>query len=798
MQTAASLEAYEKASAQLASAPLQTATTTQRRNHAVRFTEWGREDQLQAFFAWLPKELHDTPGIDWAKLPAPIMGYCVRTIGESPDAAHLAIAVVSALGAMNTRTLLALTGNLSKLFRVLRETCQMEHPSDLRAEQIWQDFLSKTQLMKNRRAWVLAYSSVTTGHFPRYLQLLDAFDRSRMQAYTLPPLPDDFLRKHFPYRSVKQAQQAKRKAQSDILVPLYPVLRQLVRFRKQLAERTFLAIREARRKVEAGEALLPFSFSHTDSIPEVNRDARMVSEVQIAGREVTMKFIVWDKRTWVRDHKGNFSHDVINEAKAGRGAYTQEQNSIFVQYDGSPSDLLWFGNLIEYRLLQQFQVSDSQDAGYRERWQFARNLGFTNGCYCYRPGLLNSSDKWLAESARPGDLLFEPESLYRGVLFGATLAMIALSNGSRVSELLQVSWNKERRITRTETVVLLGEDGQPLIGANGKPLTRQVKIHLQHLLPKGAKTDEERQLFPLSKESMRLIGEIKQLLEEAHGNIPTVHPSRSSTKYEHLKPEQYLFQWAATSDGTHGILSITDVQTLLRFILHGLDLYTAQGEFIRVSVHVLRHVMATHARHYRHVPPEAIAHFFLHHRILALTCGSPSASDISDYYFQMTEEQRFAIIRADLDEQEELDRALMQAAPSPRDLEQKNADLQVVYDQWQTLHPTALGNCGCPGLCPRGTDRALCIGCSYLVEDPERMGAALAWRASYAKLAELLEAQGNFIDARQARIKVQKLDDHINVMHLQVQAEADGRYIPLFKGLPSPHHKTEESHEEES
>src|SRR5581483_2988695 len=66
-----------------------------------------------------------------------------------------------------------------------------------------------------------------------------------------------------------------------------------------------------------------------------------------------------------------------------------------------------------------------------------------------------------------------------------------------------------------------------------------------------------------------------------------------------------------------------------RFILHGLDLYTAQGKPIRVSVHVLRHVMATHARQ---VPPEAIAQFFLHHRLKALTGRSPSTSEISEYY----------------------------------------------------------------------------------------------------------------------------------------------------------------------
>ena len=799
MQTAASLE---EDGAGAASSQLHPDATMPRRKHAVRFTDWDREDQLQAFFAWLPKELHDAPGIDWTTIPPGVMGYCVRTIGNSPDAAHLAIAVASALGAINTRTLLSLIGDLNILLRTFRSECQMQGISDLHQEQLWQRFLAKTKPTSSQRKQVKAYRSVTVGHFPSYLHRLTAPNRLRMRAYAFPPMPHEFLKHQLPYRAVTAAAQARRKAQSDVLVPLYPVLRQLVRFRKQLAERTLLAIREARRKVEAGQATLPLPFSHTDTIPQVNRDARTISEVQIQGREVTMQFILWDKRTWVLHHTDRYCHDIVKDAQVGRRTYKQEQNSFFVQYEGPSSDLLWIGDLIEQRLLQQFEALDSQDPGYNERWQLARKLGFSNGCQCYRPGLLNSGDRWFSDSVHrdgqyQGDFLFEPESLYRGVLFGATLAMIALSNGSRVSELLQVSWNKQRRITRTETVMMIGEDGQQLAGADGKPMMRQVKIHLQHLLPKGAKTEEERQLFPLSKESMRLIGEIRHLLEEAHGSIPTVHPSRSSTKYEHLKPEQYLFQWAATADGTHGILSITDVQTLLRFIFHGLDLYTTQGEPIRVSVHVLRHVMATHARHYRHVPPEAIAHFFLHHRILALTGRDPSPSEISSYYFQMTEQQRFAILRTELDEQEELDRALLQTAPSLRDLEQKNADLQAVYDEWHTLHPTALGNCGCPGLCPRGNDRALCLGCSYHVEDPEKIGAALAWRASYAKQAEVCEAQGNVIDARQARIKVQMLDDLITVMRMQVQKEAEGTYIPLHKILPSPYRGREVSREEE-
>ena len=295
-----------------------------------------------------------------------------------------------------------------------------------------------------------------------------------------------------------------------------------------------------------------------------------------------------------------------------------------------------------------------------------------------------------------------------------------------------------------------------------------------------------------------MLGEIKKLLEETYGgNVPVVAPSLGNRKWEHLKAEQYLFQWDTSSDGEQGAISPDEAQTLLRFMLHGLDLYTTQGKPIRVSVHVLRHVMATHARHYRNVPPEAIAYFFLHHRLKELTEREPFHADISEYYTRMTEEQRFALIRADLDEQEELDHVLLQAAPNQRGLEEMNEDLRAVFALWQALHPTAFGYCGCSGLCPRGNDRALCLGCTYLVTDPERLGAVRSWRESYAKQAELLEAQGNFIDARQARIKVQQLDDVINVMHLQLQAEADGSYIPLHKVLPSRHRKGEAHHEEE-
>lgn len=779
--------------------PLKVKQRATLRGGMQNFIHWEREKQLQAFLAWLPQDLHDAPGMRWTQFPAELMGYCLRAIRNSPDAAHLAVVAGSVHDELGINFQRSILRNLNSLLRSLRTGGFIQILDDLKQEQTWHNWAARQENTQGTRSVLSAYASFTTNYFPRYLLRLNPQDRLRMQQYTLPSLPSDLLERYFPSKQLRSVQQANRKAVTDILVPLYPILRQLVRFRKQAAERTLLAIRAAQLKVEAGDATLPYHFHYIETIPEINHDARSISEVQVQGREVTMKWVLWDKATWVQRHAERYSEEVVRCAHEGQGPYSQQQNCFFVQFDGKAGDLLWFGDLVEHAIFLHLQKDSLHLDGYQERWDYAQQLGFSRGCYCGRPGLLAPGDTWFASAAgRGSELLIEFESLYRGILFGAALAMLALSNGSRVSELVQVSWHMERRITRTETIVLVGEDGQPQIGNDGKPLTKQVKLHFQYLLPKGAKTEEERQLFPVSNEALRLLGEIKTLLEKTYGDIPIVEPARDNSKREHLKSERYLFQWDASSDGKVGALALNDVSTLLRFILHGLDVTTVQGEPIRVTAHVLRHVMSTHARHYRHVPPEAVAYFFLHHRLTALTGREPSLTDISEYYMQTTEKQRIASIRADLDEQEEMDQALLLAAPTPRELEQMNEDLRIVFELWHALHPTAFGYCGCPGLCPRGNDRALCLGCSYLVTDPERLGAALSWRESYVKQVELFEAQGNALDARQARTKVQLLDDVINVMRLQLQAEADGSYIPIFKVLPSPHRKGKEEHEKET
>src|SRR5258708_8169406 len=230
-----------------------------------------------------------------------------------------------------------------------------------------------------------------------------------------------------------------------------------------------------------------------------------------------------------------------------------------------------------------------------------------------------------------GALLFEPDSLDRGVVYAATLATLAVTNGSRVSELVQVS------ATRFETIVVDELKQQ-------QPTGRKIGLLVQKLLPKGYAEESERQFFLSGEMARRLLREIGQLLEATHGGIiPVVHPTRS-TKEDDLLPEPYLFQWNANADGRLGLLSREDVGRLLRFLFYGLSFATRTGKPIRIAPHLLRHVLATHARTVQKVPAEAVAHL-LHHRVTP--SGSTPALTIPEataYYHWLPSAQALALL----------------------------------------------------------------------------------------------------------------------------------------------------------
>ena len=740
----------------------------------VNFSDDNRELHLQVFYKWLPPDLQDTPFVDWTKLPSKAIGYLVNTVKDSPWAAHIALAAVAAQGGMGEYTLITLITRLNHVLRNLHTFCGVQNPAELTKE-IWETYIGRREMTPGDYDGLKTYRATTERHLPDYLGQLTPGQYTHIEPYILPRFPRKLLEQRISPSFIEDGQRQRRKEKSDVLSPLHALLVALVRFRKQAAERMLQAFCEARdlarEQARTGDVQFPLPFSYEEELVTINRDACTVAEARLEKRPVMMKFLLWDRRSWVINHNDDYDPTTRKEAKNQYAEFAPAVESFFVQFLGPIQDFLWFGEVIKYRLLQERTPRGLSQEDVQHRKDLLGMLGVSNGLTITRDGFLTPgldlSRALSSAITRTGALLFEPESLYRGCLYGAALATIALTGGYRISELLQVS--ADRFKTRPYVAKKEGfPDGEGRV------------MHLQLLLPKGKRTEEQRKLFLVSDGAYQLLCEIAQGLKNAHGGcIPVVHPNPQNTKAEDLSPERYLFQWNASADGRVGSLDPTDVGNLLRFILYGVEFRTREGEPFSVTVHLLRHVMSTAARHEHEVPVEALARA-LHHETRQGTIPQATL-----YYSEETEERSlitFAEFQSDL---EEWAASLLIEFPEERELEGMDEDLRESFERWHTLLETTFGFCSNINLCPRGYNRTLCIGCAFLVPDPRKRQQALNWRNVYEKLAEELEAQGNAVDARQYRLLVRDLDGHINAMAILQASIEDGKRKPVFLLLPS-------------
>jgi hypothetical protein len=111
--------------------------------------------------------------------------------------------------------------------------------------------------------------------------------------------------------------------------------------------------------------------------------------------------------------------------------------------------------------------------------------------------------------------------------------------------------------------------------------------------------------------------------------------------------------------------------------------------------------------------------------------------------------------------------------PLPKTMEQMEEALRLVFEQWSMIGPTVFGYCSA-GLCVRPNNRALCLNCPHLVPHYSHLHNAKTWRKLYVLQAQLHDAHGHHVDAKQARQMIQYLDDIMNVMQIQIRARQDG------------------------
>ena len=188
---------------------------------------------------------------------------------------------------------------------------------------------------------------------------------------------------------------------------------------------------------------------------------------------------------------------------------------------------------------------------------------------------------------------------------------------------------------------------------------------------------------------------------------------------------------------------------LIRLVLDGVVLVDRSGERIDVTSHLLRHAAATVQRQQYGVPLDVLAEAMGH----TLT-ASGEAPEATRYYSQMTENQK-AEIRHDAIVAMMDDARLAVRVIEPEEEAQRLERLMVeadertreVLERYGGLHPVTFGHCGYPGLCVRGTARAFCIGCPFLVRRPEYLDRVDFLLDGYREAADAHERMGDLAGA---------------------------------------------------
>ena len=234
----------------------------------------------------------------------------------------------------------------------------------------------------------------------------------------------------------------------------------------------------------------------------------------------------------MKNHPDLYTKDVQRRAERQIEAYAPERNGYFFQYEGEARNT-YSGAVISLRsnCSVNLTVRRSLACVVLESYRLLAPL---------RSGLCGPGD-----SLELSSLILNLSTEERFLL--PLWQRLALTNGSRVSELLQVS------SSRFETIVVDEMKNQ-------QPTGRKMGILVQKLLPKGYQHESERQFFLISDMAVRHLKEIAEMLQATHsGRIPIVYPEAFGNKADDLVAEPYFFQWAASPDGRLGHFNAQDV-----------------------------------------------------------------------------------------------------------------------------------------------------------------------------------------------------------------------------------------------
>jgi hypothetical protein len=662
---------------------------------------------------------------------------------------------------------------------------------------VWEAWGRDANLMRLLAERLGRYAAAVNLYLGDYRERLNREDLARVDHLLLPPLPKQFRQRFVPRAEHRVQAQRSRKAKTDVVSECAMAILALMLTRYPSMERFISWYRQQIERIEAGELSIPARLVYQDDqldLPsQPGPDTVNVEELRWRTTSVQLDLTIWRSYEFGQQrHAERIQHAVPGtkewvlalRARSRLGGRVKarihaDPHAYFVEvhptqtmpwFMGPVND--WFARFALTPGRTKPQADGGTGRGHA-------GVGTPEDWLAKYLSVLISSDRYFGRNPMTVEACFDPEATYRGVLFGTAAVTLMLTADARIHEILQIS--TDHFVKPIRVYVVKNPDGTPKYDSITKKVVTDVIVE-QRLLPKGRTRDDLRLQYDVSAARVHL-QEMTRLLKAAHGgHIPIVHYDPQHPKAEQLGAERYLFQW----NGRH--LARDAMNGLIRMVLHGVVLVDRSGERISVTSHLLRHAAATVQRQRYGVPLEILAEAMGH----TLTADG-RAPEATRYYSQMTETQKTEIrheaIVAMMDDARLAVRVIEpdeEAQRIQRLMAEADEHTRDVLERYGGLHPVTFGHCGYPGLCVRGTARAFCIGCPFLVRRPEYVDRVDFFLDGYVKAADAHERMGDLAGARERHRFIAQLKQLRSEMLLLAEAERQGNRTPsCWQQVPS-------------
>lgn len=604
---------------------------------------------------------------------------------------------------------------------------------------------------RHRLSFWLRYAAASK-HLRRWLADLPPELRAHYRPYCLPGVADyHAMTRRIRAREVIATQEARRKAETDALMPAFAELRAQAHLRANLLARLRAAYREAIATVERDGRALPREFALVEG-----GDAP-------PGRPPTERLVfrLWTRRSFVLAHADRFPAGKASRARYRVAAFTRAKDGYLLEFvraerlagDGPPTGL-WFHELLERNVLGANAVGGTAaERAARQAWLREQGYGgegdageaihpFSSKLLSWTPS--GDHSHFVLDARRRTGVIFLPlESLHLAATFGLVALHILTANGMRINELMQLR-------AAADCIVPLV---LPAPGGVGEPT-----VHWEaRVIPKGQRAPQP---YYFDDEHLRLLARVKALLGEHYGLDPRqggelpVVPYRARDDLGHrFPPDRYLFQYAGTG------LRQLDLAVCMRVLAHGLVFRTLDGRRVALRPHLLRHGFATWALNVAGEPVDIVG-ALLHQQNLDVTryYGKPNARRI------IAASQGLLTRIASYIDVAEL------AVRGPEEVQHLLAEARATHG---TLAHTRGGRCLRGGECPI---LFACVGCPAKAPDP-------ACRSEVAELRLFTLAQRDAARQRGLDLEVLQFDKKLR------QCDAELREMDLIEAYREDEHR---------